>query len=269
MFVDTHCHLNMVVKKEFNVCLEESHFALIKHVIQDAHGAGVSKIVNVGTSLQESINSVEIAKRFDSVFATVGIHPCDCSENWRQDVQALAKCLGGDKEKNKIVAIGEVGLDFYHKPYDKQRQYDAFKMQIELALEYTLPLVIHVRDAGDELLKIIEEYVREIKGAVIHCFSQKQDFADIVTGWGFYIGIDGPITYPKNEELRSIVKKVALEHLILETDAPFLPPQQYRGKQNVPAYLPLFAALIADLKEISLEQLAQATTRNAEKLFGI
>ncbi len=268
MFIDTHCHLNIMVKKEFNQQLQENHFPIIQDIINKAMDNGVSTIINVGTSLMESKNSIAIAQRFKSVYATVGIHPCDCSESWRDEVKILEK-LVKEKEHHKIVAIGEIGLDFYHKPYDQQRQRDAFKAQIELALRYDLGLVIHVRDAGDELLRVLEEYVKEIKAATIHCFAQTLDFAKVVTDWGFYIGIDAPITYPKNEQLREVVRAISIDHLVLETDAPFLPPQQFRGKPNHPSYIPLFAEVIAELKNVSLEQLAQTTTHNAKKLFGI
>lgn len=268
MFIDTHCHMNMMVKKEFDEPLREEHFPLIGDIIDVAAQNGVSPIINVGTSLIESKNSIAIAQRFSSVFATVGIHPCDCSENWRDDIKELEKLIK-DKEVNKIVGIGETGMDFYHKPYDAQRQRDAFKEQIELAIKYDLGLVVHVRDAGEETLRVLEEYAKEIKRATIHCFSQSLDFARVVTGWGFFIGIDGPITYPKNEQLREVVRQISLDYLVLETDAPFLSPQAYRGKQNHPAYIPIFAKTVADLKEVSLEQLAQATTRNAKKLFSL
>lgn len=268
MFIDTHCHLNIMVKKEFDEPLHENHFLIIENFIHEAKQNGVTTIINVGTSLQESLNSIAIAKRFESVYATVGIHPCDAKATWRDEFKILEN-LVKEKERHKIVGIGETGLDFYHKPYDVQRQKDAFKAHIELALRYNLGLVIHVRDAGEEVLRVLEEYAKEIKAATIHCFAQSLDFAKIVTGWGFYIGIDAPITYPKNELLRDVVKNISVDHLVLETDAPFLPPQQFRGKQNRPAYIPIFAEVIAELKEMSLEQLAQATSKNAKKLFGL
>jgi len=268
MFVDTHCHLNMLVKKEFDTLLTKEQLEAVAAFIQEAADAGVGKIINIGTSLPESINSVEIAKRYPSVFATVGLHPCDCTEGWYEDFKAITQ-LVKNKETNKIIGIGEVGLDFYHKPFFKQRQEDAFKAHIELAIEHRLPLSIHVRDAGDELLQVIEPYVKDITGAVIHCFSQKQDFADIVMGWGFYVGIDAPIAYPKNEWLREVVKNIPLSHIIFETDSPFLPPQQFRGKQNRPAYIPIFAATVAELKGVSLAVVQDVTTANVKKLFGI
>jgi len=268
MFVDTHCHLNMLVKKEFDVLLTPDQIEAIDAIIQEAYNAGVKKIINVGTSLLESINSVEIAKHYVTVFATVGIHPCDATESWYNDFKEIEK-LAQHKEKNKIVGIGEVGLDFYHKPFFRQRQEDVFKAHIELAIEHKLPLSIHVRDAGDELLEVIEPYAKNITGAVIHCFSQNQAFANTVIQWGFYIGIDAPITYPKNEQLRDIVRNISLNNIIFETDSPFLPPQEYRGKQNRPAYIPLFAQTVADLKKETLAVVQEVTTANVKKLFGI
>lgn len=268
MFIDTHCHLNMMVQKEKNEPLRDVHYPLIQNIIDVAHKNGVITIINVGTSLDESKNSISIAARFPSVLATVGIHPCDIVEGWRNEFKVLEQ-LVKEKEQHKIVGIGETGMDFYHKPFDQQRQRDAFKAHIELALRYELGLVIHVRESGDEVLRVLDEYVKEIKVATIHCFAQGLDFAKVVTDWGFYIGIDAPITYPKNELLREVVRKVSLDHIVLETDAPFLPPQQFRGKQNHPAYIPIFAQTVAELKEVSLEQLAQATSRNAKKLFSL
>ncbi len=267
MFVDTHCHINMMVKKDFDVLLSAEQLALAGTIVKQANDVGVLIIINVGTSVNESLNSVLLAKTYYHVFATVGLHPCDCSDSWKQDFEQIKK-LAQNKEENKIVAIGEIGLDFYHKPFDAQRQKDAFKAQIELSLECNLPLSIHVREAGDETLRILEEYVREIKGAVIHCFSQPSDFAEIVLGWGFYLGIDAPVGYPKSIALREIVTTTPLDRIILETDAPFLPPQEFRGKQNSPVFLPRFAPIIAELKNISLEEVESVTTANACSLFG-
>ena len=268
MFIDTHCHLNIMTGKAPEARLTRDDFSHIAQIIDAAQDAGVGKIVNVGTSLSESLNSVEIAQRFESVFATVGIHPCDATERWYDDFKELVS-LVKDKQRNKIVGIGETGLDFYHKPFFVQRQKDAFKAHIELALEYALPLVVHVREAGDEVLRIMEEYVPSGVRGVIHCFSQTQAFADQVIAWGFYIGIDAPITYPKNELLRSVVKHVPLSHLVIETDAPFLPPQQFRGQHNHPAYIPLFAPAIGEQQGVRVDVIEEMTTVNAEKLFGI
>lgn len=266
MFIDTHAHLNILVAKEIDALLVPSHLEIIKPYVDAAHRAGVATMINVGTSLNESRNCIMLARAFKSVYATLGIHPCDVNkDHWRSDVNEFKKMLA-HKDENKIVAIGEIGLDYYHKPYDAALQRDAFVAQIELALEHNLPLSVHVRDAADDLLKVLEPYRKEVR-AVIHCFQQQRDFADIVLGWGFYLGIDAPITYPKNQWFRDMLKELPVEQLVLETDTPFLPPQEFRGKQNVPAYLPLFAQVLADLKGIPLEVLADTTTANARRLF--
>jgi TatD DNase family protein len=266
MFVDTHCHLNMMVKKKPNEQLHEGHFACIQEIVHESGQAKVSHLISIGTNVAESLNCIQIAKRFKNVFAAAGLHPSDVTEHWRDDVKKIED-LVREREKNKIVAVGEIGLDFFYKPYNQQRQEDAFKAQLELALEYDMPMSVHVREAGDELLKVMEGYVKDKPKLVVHCFSQKQDFADIIVDWGLYVGIDGHITYPKNDALRDVIRNVPLGHLLLETDAPFLPPQQMRGKQNSPAYIPLFAQTVAELKGISLEQLAEVTTANAKNLF--
>ncbi|MFA5306903.1 MAG: TatD family hydrolase [Candidatus Babeliales bacterium] len=270
MFVDTHCHLNMMVDKKPDEPLHDEHFPYIEQIVVQAHQVGVETIINVGTGINESINAVALARRFAPVYATVGIHPEDVGQYAHQSVTiALAPLreLLVRKEENKIVAVGEVGLDFFHKPYDKQLQIDFFKAQIELALEYQLPLTIHIRDAGDDVLKVLEEYCHEQLRGVIHCFLQNESIARTVLGWGLYVGLDAPITYPKNEALRELFKKLPLERILLETDAPFLPPQQYRGKQNTPAYIPLIATALATLRNIDVTVVEKVTTVNARQLF--
>ncbi|MCK4264873.1 TatD family hydrolase [Candidatus Babeliales bacterium] len=267
MYIDSHCHLNLMVKKDFDLPLKSEDFSKVSLLIENAVSAGVEKIINVGTSLVESINTVEIAKQFEQVFAVVGIHPCDAKETWKKDLGEIKKLIK-DKEFNKIVGIGEIGLDFYHKPFNKQRQIDAFKAQIELALENSLPIVVHVRSAVDEVIKVLEEYALEVKG-VNHCFQHERYVADAFLGWGFFLGINAPITYPKNEQFRELLKDLPIESLFLETDAPFLPPQEFRGKQNHPKYIPLIAQALADIKGIPLDDVADITTSNVESLFFI
>ena len=267
MFVDTHCHLNMIVKKEWDAKLKEKDFEKIKEVIKEAKKNKVEKIITVGTNVIESLNSIEIAKRFEGVFACIGIHPCDCKTSWKDDFLKIKELIQNKKD-NKIVAIGETGLDFYHKPYDKQRQQDAFNAHIELALENDLPVVIHVRDSAKDILDVLKPYKNKLNG-VIHCFMQDKNFADKVLDWGFYLGINAPITYPKNEWFRDLIVELPLDRILLETDAPFLPPQELRGKQNLPSYIPIFAKVLADLKNIDLLELEKITTNNVKKLFGI
>jgi TatD DNase family protein len=269
MFVDTHCHLNMIVKKEWDLPLSEEQFLIIDAILKSSTNKGVEKIITIGSSgLADTIDLINLAKKFKNVFASVGFHPNDClSQDWKKSFEVVKK-LAKEKEKNKIVAIGETGLDFYHKPFYQDLQVDALRAHIELALENNLALVFHSRQSSEEFLKVLEEYKKEIKG-VLHCFSHEKFVADTVLSWGLFIGLDAPISYPKNQALRDIVSTVPVEKILLETDAPFLPPQEFRGKQNLPEYIPMFAKTIADLKGIDLEELGKITTVNAQKLFGI
>jgi len=195
----------------------------------------------------------------------VGIHPGDCNASWQKDVKKIEALLA-NKEENVIVGVGETGLDFYHKPFNKQRQVDAFKAHIEASLEHTLPLIIHMRDSSEETLRVLDEYKDEACG-VAHCFVQTKDIAQVLIDWGFYLGIGGPITYPRNELLREMYALVPLESIVLETDAPFLPPQPFRGKPNHPKYIPLIAQKIAQIRNVAVEVVAEVTTTNAKKLF--
>jgi TatD DNase family protein len=258
----------MMVKKDFDAPLNNEEIDRARAIISDAHANNVSSIINVGTSLVESKNCVALAQQYTEVFAAVGLHPNDCTADWQSDLKELQK-LVKNKEKNKIVAIGECGLDRHYPDYNLPRQKDAFKAQIELALEHDLALIVHTRDARDETLRSLEEFAGHITRGVIHCFSEDQSFADQVIAWDFVVGIGGTITYPKNNYLRDIVKTVELRNIVLETDAPFLPPQPFRGKQNNPAHIKTIAHYIAELKEIPFEVLAKEVYGNTQRVFNL
>ena len=268
MLVDTHCHMNMMVKEAFDRSLTLEEIAAVNTIVYQAKLQEVTTIINVGTSLVESKNCIALAQQYNAVYATVGIHPNDLTSNWKSDFKELKK-LVQNKEANKIVGIGECGLDYHYPDYNKQQQYDAFKGQIELASEYNLALVIHTRDAHDETLRSIQEFKGQITGGIIHCFSEGHDFARQATEWGFVLGIGGTLSYPKNTILREIFKNIALEKIVLETDAPFLPPQPLRGQQNTPANIQMIARYLAELRNESFETIAQTTTANALKVFNI
>lgn len=269
MLTDTHCHLNILTKEKFDVLLDDRDYANILPIIAAADQKQVTKIINVGTSLVESLNCIEIAKRFPAVcWAIVGIHPNDLTTEWHTDLNKLKPFLD-HKQENKIIGIGECGLDFYYEGYNLDRQRDGFRAQIELALTYNLPLSIHTRVAPQETLKIIDEYVKNDISGVIHCFSEDLSFAEQVIDWGFVLGIGGTITYPKNEHLRKIVQKISLDNIILETDAPFLPIQSRRGKINYPEYIYDIAQYISVLKSCSPAQVMLATNANVKKIFQI
>lgn len=269
MFVDTHCHINMMIKKTFDVPLASTYYHDAQTIIQAAHNVGVTTIINVGTSAIESTNCVTLAKSFSNVYATIGTHPNDAQNDWKNDILLYKKFLQ-NKTDNKIIGIGEVGLDYHYPQYHKQRQYDVFRAQIELALEYNLALIIHTRDAGAEVLTILDEYKKhkELRG-IIHCFSEDHAFATYALSIGFMLGIGGTLTYPKNDMLRDIVMQTPLEKLVLETDAPFLPPQSLRGKQNTPANIPLIAQAIAHIKNQEVMVVARTTTHTVQSLFHL
>jgi len=268
MLVDTHCHINMMVKENFDIPLEDEQMTHVKDIIHEAQRHDVKYIINVGTSVIESQNCIKIALASEHAYATVGIHPNDCTVDWKNDIKILARYVQ-EKEKHKIVGIGEIGLDRHYKDYNLPRQKDAFRMQIELALAHDLAIVVHTRDAHDETLDVLYEYRTHISRGIIHCFSEDLAFAQDAINMNFSIGIGGAITYPKNESLRQVVTSIDLHNIVLETDAPFLPPQIIRGKQNHPKYIKAIAEYVANLRKESYEIVAQTTTQTACKIFGI
>lgn len=267
MLVDTHCHMNMMVKKAFDVALTQDEIMNADHIINAAAANNVSTIINVGTSVPESYNCIALAQAYNGVWAAIGIHPNDCTDRWKEDMLELEKKLS-EKERNKIVAIGECGLDMHYPDYNLARQQDAFKYQINMALEHNVALIVHTRDAYDETLRILEEYRGDISRGIIHCFSEDVAFAQLVVDWGFAIGIGGAITYPKNNTLREVCTAIGLDKIVLETDAPFLPIQSMRGKQNHPQYIRNIADYVAQLKQVSFDDVAHATTSNALRIFN-
>lgn len=268
MLIDTHCHLNMVVKKNFDIALSQQEIHDAKIYIDEARKKNVTTIINVGTSLIESKNCIALAQQYNDVFATIGIHPNDLTADWQQDLSVLKKLLL-NKEEHKIVGIGECGMDKHYPDYNLQRQVDGFKAQIELSLEHDIALVVHTRDAADETLRVLEEYKKDIKRGIIHCFSENQSFADTVIDWGYCIGLGGTITYPKNNELRQIAINTPLEYIVLETDAPFLPPQKIRGQVNTPQQIYSIAEYLAELRNVSINTVAEKTTANAQRIFNL
>lgn len=266
MFIDTHCHVNMIVKKEFDKSLSTDELKQGKIILEQARAYNVSRIINVGTSFIESRNVIELANQYDAFYATVGIHPTDAQHATLSDITSMKKWFLAPGSE-KIVGVGECGFDFYHHGLSKQKQEDFFVAQIELALEYNRAVVVHSRNAYDETLAVLERYKENNMRAVVHCFSYDQQFADIVISWGFYLGIGGTITYPKNEQLRSIVKACDLSFIVLETDAPFLPIQSMRGKINHPKHIRQIAEYVAELKGVSVEEVGTVATKNSFELF--
>jgi TatD DNase family protein len=252
MLVDTHCHLDF---PEFNHDLEPT--------LQRAQAAGIGKFINISASLASCRASLTLSEKHPPIYCAIGVHPHDA-----KDLSPVAYAEIEQLVQNKkVVAVGEVGLDFYRNLSPKEKQFAAFRKFIQLAKKYQLPLIIHCREAFGELTAVLEEE-KYYRGA-IHCFSGDEAILEKMLGIGFSISFTANITYAKAENLRRIVAKVPLEKLLLETDCPFLAPQEKRGKRNEPAYLVYAARKIAEIKNISWEELAQKTTANAEKLFRL
>ena len=267
MLVDTHCHINFIIKESYDSPLKDSDYKKAKNTIEQAKAESVTEIITVGTNLKDSLENIKIGSWFDSVHVSAGIHPTDCKATWKKDFQEIKKLIQ-NKEKNKIVAIGECGLDKYWPGYSLPNQIENFKYHIDLSIESNLPLIIHCREARDEMLEALQSFGKDAKG-ILHCFCNDKEYAQEVIKLGFLLGIGGPITYPKNNALRELIKSIDLEHIVLESDAPFLPPQIIRGKQNAPKYVKYVADFLAELYGLPLETVAKQTTQNAKKLFKL
>lgn len=267
MFIDTHCHVNMMIKKKFDTLVLEEELDQAQLILDDAQLNNVSCIVNVGTSLIESENVIKLAKQYNNCFAVIGIHPVDAQHTTHREIKLLKKIFLHHEIREKIIGIGECGFDFYHQGLSKQKQEDFFVSQIEIGLETNRAIIVHSRNAYDETLEVLERYKKNKIRGIIHCFSYDQQFADIITSWGFYLGIGGTITYPKNQQLRDIVTSIPLSAIVLETDAPFLPIQAMRGKTNHPKHIKEIAEYIAQLKGCDISEVEKETTKNSKAIF--
>ncbi|MGA2775690.1 MAG: TatD family hydrolase [Candidatus Omnitrophota bacterium] len=252
MLVDTHCHLDF---PQFDADRDE--------VIRNARQGGIGYMVNTASSLKSSQNSVELAAKYDFIYSTVGIHPHEADSVTKEDIEGIRK-LGQNK---KVVAVGEIGLDFYKDYSRPANQLLLFKSLLGLAKDLNLPVVIHTREAGNETLRILKE-VMPLR-AVVHCFSGDEALLKQCLDSGFYISFTCNITYKKAQNLRDIVKLSSSDKLLLETDCPYLSPEGMRGKRNTPLSVKVLAEEVARIKGLSFEQVAQATTDNAFKFFNL
>ena len=250
MFIDTHAHIQM---PEFDADRDEA--------LARAKAAGIELMVTVGYHLEASRRAVDAAQRYPQVYASVGIHPHDA----KHYDDAAEETLRDLAKSPKVVAIGEAGLDFYRDRSPRPAQTEAFRRQIRLAKELNLPLIVHDREAHQETMRILKE--EQTEHVVLHCFSG--DLAMAVEAWarGYYTSIAGPVTYPKNEGLREVVRKAKADRLVLETDCPYLPPQAFRGQRNEPAHLFNTAQEVAGLLGMRLDEVGRLTSDNARRLF--
>lgn len=253
MFIDTHAHLNM---PDYDTDREE--------VIANAQNDGVEAIIDVGFDLDSSRRSLEMFSNLKNIYSAIGIHPHDSEKLFNQ-----ISVIKGLAQKNKVVAIGEIGLDYHYLHSSKETQKRAFIQQIEIAVELKLPLIIHIREAQDDAMEILKNYEGSKLPAVFHCFSGDQRYLEYVLSCGYHVSFAGPVTFPKAQASRDLLKTVPIDRLLLETDCPYLAPVPLRGKRNQPGYIKLIAIKIAETKSISIEEVASRTTQNAKWIFKI
>lgn len=258
-FIDSHAHLDM-----------QPLISSLPNVMQRAAANQVGQIMTIGVDLPSSQMALKLASQWPQVFCAIGIHPHDASQissfEWFEDrlnAIRLQDTLG------KIKAIGETGLDFAKEYSPRAKQFHAFGWHLELALKWGLPVVVHDRDAHEQTLDLLAEYVGRGLTGVLHCFSGDTDMARRVLDMGFYVSVSGVVTFAKADILRETVRFMPLDRLLIETDCPFLAPVPCRGKTNEPGYVKYVAEEIARLKDITLEEVASCTTRNAQALFAL
>lgn len=254
MYFDTHAHLD---DRKFS---EDREL-----VIKRAKETGIDLIMNVGYSVQHAKNTVELTKSYDFIYGSVGIHPHNAKELDDDGLQELYKMV----KEPKIVAVGEIGLDYYWNHSPKEVQQKVFREMIAFAKEVKKPIIIHDRDAHQDVFDIIKAEGADKVGGIFHCYSGSWPLAKEAIKLGFYISLAGPLTFNNAGKLHEVAKMVSLDYLLIETDCPYLAPMPYRGKRNEPSYVIKVAEKLAEIKGVSVEEIATKTTENGKKVFNI
>lgn len=252
MLIDTHAHLD-----------DEQYDEDRNEVIQRALDQGIEMIINMGADIASSRKAAALAATHDMIYAGVGIHPEEVDKVLAKDEYVLADLVA---ENKKVLAIGEIGLDYHFRTDNKDLQKKVFIKQLDLARQLKLPVSIHDRDAHGDLMEVLRKEGRGIRG-VIHCYSGSAEMAKELLKLGWYLGVDGPLTFKNAAKLPEIIKTIPLERLLLETDSPYLAPVPKRGTRNEPSYVRYTAQKVAELRNIEYSRIAQITTANAKTLF--
>jgi len=253
-FIDTHAHL-------YSKPIQDQ----LSEVLKNALDNGIDTILMpaIDSSTLDAMCAVELAYP-KNCMAMIGLHPCSVKENVAQELELVEKQL----HKRKFIAIGEIGLDFYwDKTFTAQQQL-AFTKQMQWALDYSLPIVIHTRNAMGETIEAVKPFAKKGLRGIFHCFSGSKESAEQIISMGFHLGLGGVLTY-KNAGVAEAIAAIPMEWLVLETDAPYLAPVPYRGKTNEPAFMIQVAMKLAEIKKIPLQEVAEITTKNAEAVFGL
>jgi TatD DNase family protein len=255
MLIDSHAHLDM---KQFDSDRDQ--------VIERAKTAGVKHIISVGIDVKSSQNALKLTTDYLSIFATAGIHPHNADNDTKDDLEQIELIA---QQHDKIVAIGEIGLDFFRNRSARQNQIELFTQQLAVAISLDLPVVIHDREAHTETADILSSFKQNQLHGVIHCFSGDYKLAKTFINMGYYISIPGTVTFKNAIQTQDVAKRIPLNRLLLETDAPFLTPIPYRGKRNEPSYIVHTAQKIAKLRGISFEEVSYQTSKNVCQLFNL
>ncbi|RLQ91696.1 TatD family hydrolase [Falsibacillus albus] len=254
MLFDTHVHLNA---EQFNEDLEE--------VLERAKEAGVEKMVVVGFDRPTIERAMELIEKYDYLYASVGWHPVDAIDMKEEDLEWIEQLT----EHPKVVALGEMGLDYHWDKSPKDIQKEVFRKQIRLAKKVKMPIIIHNREATQDIVDILREEGAEEVGGIMHCFSGSPETAKECVDMNFYISLGGPVTFKNAKKPKEVAMEIPIEKMLIETDCPYLAPHPNRGKRNEPSYVKLVAEEISRLKELPYEEVAKKTTENAHKLFDI
>ena len=254
MIFDTHAHYD-------DEAFDQDREAVLQRIRED----GVGMIADIGADIASSKKAMELSEQYNFIYAVVGVHPSEVEPMQPSDIAWLREMA----KKPKVVAIGEIGLDYHYEEPERELQKKWFKAQLELAKEVKLPVSIHSREAAQDTLTIMQQMDMQETGGVIHCFSYGWEMAKIYLDMGFYLGIGGVVTFKNAKKLKEVVQKAPLERIVLETDGPYLAPEPFRGKRNMSSYLTYVAEKIAELKKITPEEVIQITEQNAKRLYHI
>lgn len=248
MYIDTHCHLY------------KEYYDNIDKIIKESIDNGVTKFIVNGCDMKSNIEAIELSHRYREVYAAIGFHPTELDDFKEEDFNWLESNIN-DK---KVVAIGEIGLDYHYDNMDKEKEIYVFRKQLDIAKKYNKPIIVHTRDAIGDTYNILKEY--NLRGS-IHSYSGSVEMAREFIKLGYMLGIGGVVTFKNAKNIKGVVKNIPLEYIILETDSPYLTPEPFRGTKNNPKYIPIISRCISDIKNIKEADVSRASTSNAERLF--
>jgi TatD DNase family protein len=254
LLVDTHLHLDM---KPFDQDRQQ--------VLERALESDIGYMITIGIDIPSSEKALQLARQYDFVYSSIGYHPHHASDMETQALEELSRLVS----EPKVVAWGEIGLDFFHRHSPPETQKKVFRQQLEMAVDFDLPVIIHVRDAHEEMLEILIKTGKKGHKGVIHCYSGDYALAMVLIEMGYYISIPGTVTYKNAFQIQDVATRIPLEHLLLETDAPYLAPVPKRGKRNEPSFVTYTAKKVAQLRDITFQEVCRQTTDNAKTLFSL